>query len=342
MNFSNVVIFGGAGFIGMHLANFMRRENKSVHIYIVDIASFDRTRFAFFSDLFAADTIHYIKADVREKNLEASIPITSADLIINLAAVHREPGHQAHEYFETNLYGAENVCAWAETVGCNRVMFTSSIAPYGPTETEKTEQSLPVPLTPYGASKLAAEKIHISWQHKDIANRRLVIVRPGVVFGAGEGGNVTRLVRAVIKRYFAYMGNHRTRKAGGYIKELCHSLFWVLEQQDKGGEKIVLYNFTMPQPPSIEEYVTTTCKVAKIKRFIPSIPYFLLYIAAVIIEFFARPLKISHPFSPVRIRKLVRSNNIKPQTLNDMKYTFQYTLEQAFNDWKKENVKDWE
>ena len=87
--------------------------------------------------------------------------------------------------------------------------------PYGTSEVTKDESSLPVPACAYGGSKLAAEKIHLCWQNGDSADRHLVIVRPGVVFGPGEGGNVSRLVKAVLHRYFFYMGNKDTRKAGG-------------------------------------------------------------------------------------------------------------------------------
>ena len=134
------------------------------------------------------------------------------------------------------MKGAENVCSWADQVGCNRIIFTSSIAPYGPAEEPKDEQSLTVPVTAYGSSKLAAEKIHIAWQHKDIEDRQLVIVRPGVVFGPGEGGNVSRMIKAVLHRYFFYMGNAQTRKAGIYVKELCHAMIWVLQKQEETGE----------------------------------------------------------------------------------------------------------
>ncbi|TRZ67277.1 MAG: hypothetical protein D4R98_04450 [Comamonadaceae bacterium] len=44
-------------------------------------------------------------------------------LVANFAAVHREPGHEDWEYYETNLYGAENVCAWAESVGCKHLFY---------------------------------------------------------------------------------------------------------------------------------------------------------------------------------------------------------------------------
>ncbi len=73
------------------------------------------------------------------------------------------------------------------------LFFTGSISLYGVSESVKDELTLPVPVTAYGASKLTAEKIHQIWRAKDANDRRLVIVRPGVVFGPGEGGNISRL-----------------------------------------------------------------------------------------------------------------------------------------------------
>ena len=183
----------------------------------------------------------------------------------NFAAVHREPGHEDSEYYETNLLGAENVCAWAEVVGCKHIIFTSSIAPYGPSEVTKDESSLPVPVSAYGGSKLAAEKIHMCWQNGDAENRHLIIVRPGVVFGPGEGGNVSRLVRAVLHRYFFYMGNKDTRKAGVYVKELCNAMRWVLQRQDTTGEHVSLFNMSMNPGPTIQDYADTVCKLQVLK-----------------------------------------------------------------------------
>ena len=59
-------------------------------------------------------------------------------------------------YFETNIRGAENVTAFAEKYGIRKILFTSSIAPYGASEDLKTEETLPTPNTPYGISKLVA------------------------------------------------------------------------------------------------------------------------------------------------------------------------------------------
>jgi len=56
-------------------------------------------------------------------------------------------------------------------------------------------------------------------------------------------------------------------------------------------------------------------------------------VAFYFIDLFARPLGIEHPFSPVRIKKLTRSNNIIPMYLATNEY--KYTLEEALIDWKK-------
>lgn len=339
-HFDVVVMLGGSGFIGCHLAAELLCQGARA-IYMADIKPPPRGGHSRnFPPGLSLDQVKYINVDVRHPIDHPDLP-SNADLIVNLAAVHREPGHEPREYFETNLPGAENVCAWAEKIECTRIVFTSSIAPYGPSEDPKTEASIPCPETAYGSSKLVAEKIHLAWQKADPANRRLVIIRPGVVFGPGEGGNVTRLVRAVLGRYFFYMGNWQTRKAGIYIKELCRSILWALDQVERTDKGVLLYNATMDPPPSVEEYVAAICNVAGVNRACPNVPYPMLYAAAWMMELAARPLGIEHAFSPVRIRKLVRSNNIQPEVLRDLGYEYRYTLETALDDWKQDYPQDW-
>lgn len=334
------VLFGGTGFIGTHFARHLLKTSEVEQIFLADIRPPESGAWPeAVREMCRGGKVRYVPVNVNSPIRQADLP-DHADLIVNLAAVHREPGHEAEEYFATNLPGAEQVCAWAEQVRCNRIIFTSSISPYGPTEEEKSEQSLPIPLTPYGASKLAAEKIHLAWQRGG-ADRRLLIVRPGVVFGAGEGGNLTRMIRAVLGRYFFYMGNRQTRKAGGYVKELCYALTWVMERQEVQGHGVELFNFTMDPAPTVEEYVQTICRVAGVRRSIPSIPYPFLLGSSYVIETLNRSLRLQHPISPVRIRKLVRSNNIVPRFLRTAGYHYQFTLEQAFTDWLRERPEDW-
>jgi len=338
--FQRCVLFGGTGFIGTHLAAYLLASGRVEQVWLAD---FRQTPSAAWPKELQLQQqkgkVRCLELDVRQPIVHPALP-HEADLVVNLAAVHREPGHEPHEYFATNLPGADHICAWAEKAQCPRLIFTSSIAPYGPTEERKDESSLPVPISPYGASKLAAEKIHLGWQRAE-KGRKLVIVRPGVVFGPGEGGNVTRMVRAVLKRYFFYMGNHLTRKAGGYVKELCHALCWVMDWQDRTGADVTLFNFSMDPAPTVEEYVNTILRVAQVQHFIPSVPYSLLLAASYPIEAVSRPLGLRQPISPVRIRKLVRSNNIVPGFLRAQGYPYQYTLERALADWLHDRPEEW-
>lgn len=338
---NNAVIFGGTGFIGVFFAQHLLEAIHADIVYLVDLEPIE-TKFSKFRKKQVAQDqrIIFVQGDVR-KSLEWFSPSGSVKLIANFAAIHREPGHEDFEYYQTNLLGAENVCAWAEKVGCNNVIFSSSISPYGSSQDEKDELSIPSPVTAYGGSKLAAEKIHQIWQAREDEHRRLVIVRPGVVFGPGEGGNVSRLIKAVLHRYFFYTGNQDTRKAGVYVKELCHAMFWVLQRQHNTGRHVTLFNMSMNPGPSIQDYVNTVCKVAGVHRFVPGVPYRLLLLIAHIIEVIARPLGIKHPFSPVRIRKLVRSNNILPNYLVETSYEYRYSLQEAFSDWRTSCPEEW-
>ena len=334
------VIFGGTGFIGVFFSRYLIDSKGFEKVYLYDNEPLKIKASSFRKKMMLSlDSVVEILGDVRQSI--DWFPSERITLIANFAAVHREPGHIGSEYYETNLLGAENVCSWAEKVNCQKIIFSSSIAPYGPSEDERSESSLPVPSTAYGGSKLAAEKIHQIWQAKDFDNHQLVIVRPGVVFGPGEGGNVSRLIKAVRNRYFFYTGNQKTRKAGVYVKELCHAMCWVLDSEKSKIDKVTLFNMTMNPGPSIEEYVETIAKVVGIKTRVPKVPVSLLLVASYIIDLFARPLGIDHPFSPVRIKKLTRSNNILPTYLCDNGYKYRYTLEEALIDWKNDCPEEW-
>ncbi|HEY1807857.1 MAG TPA: NAD(P)-dependent oxidoreductase [Acidobacteriaceae bacterium] len=335
---STVVLFGGTGFIGTHLAQEWLHSGATKKIVLVDLLPPRNEPYCAELQKGLSDgRIEFVPWDVRQPIPHSLLP--KANLIFNLAAIHREPGHAAHEYFETNLLGAENVCAWASSVGCSRIVFTSSIAPYGPSEDLKNESSLPVPETPYGSSKLAAEKIHIGWQ-SGCRCRRLLILRPGVVFGPGEGGNVTRLLRSVVKGYFVYMGNRQTRKAGGYVKELYHVVRFGLDHQDRTGETVTLLNLSMDPPATVESYVNAIRKVAGIRHTPMSVPRSLLLGMAYPIDAIARTFGIRQPVSPVRVRKLFRSTSIDPAGLRQLGYVWHYTLEEAFLDWQRDRPED--
>lgn len=334
-----VVLFGGTGFIGTHLAQYLLERGLASRIVLADLNGPRQEVWATrLQEGLRTGAVEFVRCDVREPVRDGSLP-QSADLIVNLAAIHREPGHEPEEYFETNLRGAEHVCAFAAAAQCRQIVFTSSISPYGPSEEMKDERTEPAPETPYGKSKLEAERIHCAWQAAE-PERRLVILRPGVVFGAGEGGNVTRLVRSLVKGYFAYMGNRQTRKAGGYVKEFCRVIDFAMEHQDRSGEVLTLLNMGMDPTPTLEEYVEAVRRVAGVRSAPMTVPRWLLLGVSHPVDAVARTLGIRQPVSPVRVRKLFRSTYIEPRGLRELGYQWQYSLDEAFADWKRDKPED--
>jgi nucleoside-diphosphate-sugar epimerase len=335
---NRTVIFGGTGFIGIHYARKLLRENRTNEIVLADIKDIDKKYL--FEDIEVAlrdCSIKYQYLDVRSIETFDQLP-DSVNLIANFAAIHRQPGHEHAEYFNTNIPGAENVCNYARKVGCKQIIFTSSIAVYEPTDLAKDEKCIPAPISAYGSSKLAAEYIHIAWQKEREEKHKLVIVRPGVVYGPGEGGNVTRMVKAIKGGYFAFIGNKDIRKASIYVKELCEIIDHLLYNDNCN---ISIANAVAPNPPSMKDYVSMVKKITGWKRFVPSIPFLFVYLFSFFFYSFYKMIGKKGPIEPGRVKKLRGINNITTTVLHNSSYHYKYNLESAFRDWNEEYKADW-
>ena len=318
MKFDSFVIFGGCGFIGSHVVDLLREKYPDAKIYIADLLA----------DTAQSDgVISYQRVDVRSP-IELQGDFGANTLVFNFAAIHRTPGHPDYAYFETNIRGAENICDFARKHGIENIVFTSSIAPYGAAEELKTEETLPTPNTPYGISKLVAEKIHREWAAEN-ASRRLSIVRPGIVFGKGENGNMTRLYKALKKRKFAYAGRKDTIKACIYVKDLVRVMLAMGEAE---GEKTKLYNCCYYPSFTIEQIANTMLKATGMRRRIPFIPRKPMMAAATLCGLFGG---LGLGICPARVKKLMVSTNIDGQKLAK-DYPLSYSLEDAFRDWFKD------
>ena len=306
-NFNSAIVIGSSGFIGTHLC-YALAEKGINEIHKIDINS-------------------EMSVDVR-KPFDIEGDFGKNTIIFNLAATHRTPGHPDKEYFETNMLGAKNVCDFAKKRGIKNIVFTSSISPYGTSEEQKTEETLPMPNTPYGISKLVAEYIHREWAVSS-PEHFLSIMRSGLVFGKDENGNMTRLYNALKKRRFAYAGRKDTIKACIYVKDLVRIL---LEMVENPKEQIQTYNCTYFPAPTIEHIVKTMKAATGLNRFIPYIPKTPLMAAASVAGIFGG---LGLGICPERVRKLMVSTNVSGEKLN-RDYPLAFSLEEAFADWFKD------
>lgn len=319
----NYIITGGSGFIGTHLANLILEAEPQARVYNLDIVEPGTPNHQ--AKKCGKTGATFIKQDVREPIGDLPFTPTPDDVIFNFAAIHRTPGHPDHAYFETNIRGAENITAFAARHGIRKIVFTSSIAPYGASEELKHEETLPMPNTPYGISKLVAEKIHEKWQAVDPDNRLLVILRPGIVFGLCEGGNFTRLYWSIRKRKFFYAGRKDTIKACIYVKDLVRFMLYRLTH----GSGCELFNCTYEPAFTIEQICDSIIRTTQLHRTIYLMPVWLLMPAAYVAAALGSPLGIC----PARVRKIMVSTNICGARMAQTGFRMKYSIDDAIADW---------
>lgn len=166
-----VSIIGGSGFIGTRLSSRLF-EKSEINFEILDLNK-------------SVLPVNYRFCDVAcLSRLRESL---HADVIINLAAEHRDDVLPLKLYDLVNVQGARNICKVAEEANINKIIFTSSVAVYGFARPDSDESGPISPFNDYGRTKWEAEQIYKSWQARDSQNRTLVIIRPTVVFGEGNG-----------------------------------------------------------------------------------------------------------------------------------------------------------
>lgn len=211
---TTISIIGGSGFIGSRLA----RRLTSVETHEGRIL--DKAPSQPFPDLCTV-------CDVRDvESLRNALPEES--ILINLAAEHRDDVQPRSLYNEVNVEGARNLCTVAREKNIRTIIFTSTVAVYGfaPLGTDETGKI--APFNDYGRTKYEAEQIFKAWQAEAPAERTLVIIRPTVVFGEQNRGNVYNLLRQIASGKFLMVGNGENRKSMAYVENVAafieHSL----------------------------------------------------------------------------------------------------------------------
>ena len=209
-----LTVVGGSGFIGTRLCRLM--AERGLRFEIVDLKpsrSFpDRSRIA----------------DIRD--IDALRDAVSGDAIINLAAVHRDDVRDRSEYYTTNVDGTRNLSTLAAERGIATIVFTSTVAVYGFCPPDTDENGAPNPFNDYGRSKLEGEGVLERWQAEKPETRNLAILRPTVVFGEGNRGNVYNLLNQIAQRRFVMVGNGENRKSMAYVGNVAEYLLYAAAQ----------------------------------------------------------------------------------------------------------------
>ena len=146
-----VLVTGGAGFIGSHLVRGLLDRGDGVRVL-------DNLSTGSKANLAGLD-VEFIEGDVRDTAVVQE-SIKDVDTIFHMAAFISVPGSMEDPLtcYEVNLNGSLNVLMQASQAGVRRVVLASSAAVYGESESPVAENHPKNPQSPYAASKLAMEQ----------------------------------------------------------------------------------------------------------------------------------------------------------------------------------------
>ena len=307
-----IALVGGAGFIGSRLGSDLQRIGHRVTV--VDIEH-PTTR-----------ELPFRHADVRSRS-ELRAALEGADVVFNLAAVHRDDVEPVSQYAEVNVCGARNLCSVCRELGIAWIVFTSSVAVYGGTIGWATEEDPTAPSNPYGRTKLLAEAVHREWQAEEPSIRTLVIVRPAVVFGEGNRGNVYHLIRQIDGGRFVMVGDGKNRKSMAYVGNLSEFLVHVLTLET--GDH--LFNYVDGPDMSMKELVEAILHASGSRR--PTIgariPYVVGYLGGLVFDLVASVTGRGLPVSAVRIKKFCSNSTFAAVRVRDSGFLANVSLQEA-------------
>lgn len=281
-----VSIIGGSGFVGSNLAKLFTKNNTNFQIL-------DNVKSKFFPE-------KYIHGDIR--NNDDLKQIADSDILINLAAVHRDDVRPLSLYDDINVEGSRNICKLAKENGINKIIFTSSVAVYGFAKPNTNENGEINYFNDYGRTKYLAEEVFVDWYNEDPVNRTLVIIRPTVIFGKGNRGNVYNLLNQIHSKKFAMFGNGKNIKSMAYVKNVAafinHSLSF-----DQG---LHLYNYIDKPDMNMNKLVSITRKVLFNKHNVGlRMPAFVGKLIGYIADIISFLMKKNLPISSIRVKKFL-------------------------------------
>jgi nucleoside-diphosphate-sugar epimerase len=153
--------------------------------------------------------------------------LAGIDIVIHLAALAHQIGPLANareeEFFRVNALGTTRLAQAAVDAGVRRFVMVSSVAAIGPYMGEPlTERTPCAPNTPYGRSKLAAERA-IEHVFEGSATD-WCILRPPLVYGAGNPGNMQRLLQLIERGFPLPLGRIDSRRSHLFVGNLVELL----------------------------------------------------------------------------------------------------------------------
>ena len=285
-----LLLTGGSGFIGSHFHNFLPNEDL-INLDLIEPS------FPYQST--------FIKGDIRiEDDIRKAISTRKIKTIISLAAKHHDFGIGHDEYFDTNEDGTRILCKVASEFDITEIVFFSSVAVYGLSEKISTEEMKPMPDSPYGRSKLAGEKVLEKWA-SERSDRKVLIIRPTLVFGSNNMANMRNLIRQIDSGLYFHLGKADNIKSIAYVENVVKATLHLVSRFKPG---VSIFNYA-DEPQLTTREISTVIAEALNKKVRFTMPKTLGVMMGIPFDILIKLTGKNLPISSARIKKLGTSTH---------------------------------
>ena len=279
-----ITVIGGSGFVGTRLIDLLKRTN-------VNIQNIDKQQSAFHPEI---TTI----ANVLDKGKIVSL-LEDTDLVVLLAAEHRDDVTPVSLYYDVNVEGVKNTLEAMEVNNTKRIIFTSSVAVYGLNKENPKEEHEKDPFNHYGKSKWQAEQVLQEW-YKTHPDWNINILRPTVIFGERNRGNVYNLLKQISSGKFLMVGDGNNVKSMAYVGNIVAFIDFLIKNKPEGYN---VFNYADKPDFSTNDLVAVVSKV--LEKHIPSthFPVWLGMSGGYCFDLFSFVTRKKLSVSSVRVKK---------------------------------------
>ncbi|HYQ70555.1 MAG TPA: NAD-dependent epimerase/dehydratase family protein [Gammaproteobacteria bacterium] len=239
-----VLVTGGGGFIGSHLAVQQLELGREVSVIDTSLA-----RLASLGDV---KGLRRFEGDIRDSALlERALPGT--DVVFHLASAHLEVTQDADYFQSINVAATRDLARIAGSAGVRRFVHCSSVGVYGPLLRVPADEDTPCrPDIAYEVSKLQGEREVLAVAADN--GLSTVVLRPAWVYGPGCP-RTEKLFRALRKRRFVMVGKGRNLRHPVYISDMLQAFELAASREGIEGQVFIIAS---------AEYVTLEKLVAAI------------------------------------------------------------------------------
>ncbi|HDG1675751.1 NAD-dependent epimerase/dehydratase family protein [Kluyvera ascorbata] len=307
-----VCFVGASGFVGTRLIELVKGD--------FHLKNVDKQQSHFFPEL-------TVLGDVRDLN-SMETELTGFDTVVLLAAEHRDDVSPTSLYYDVNVQGTRNVLAAMMKNGVKNIIFASSVAVYGLNKVNPDESHPEDPFNHYGKSKWQAEEVLREWYNEEPDSRSLTIIRPTVIFGERNRGNVYNLLKQIAGGKFAMVGSGTNYKSMAYVGNIVEFIKYKLLNVEKGYE---VYNYVDKPDLNMNQLVAEVEK--SLDKKIPSVhlPYAAGMLGGFCFDLLSKVTGKKYAISSVRVKKFCATTQFDATKVHSSGFTAPYTLSEGLD-----------